>query len=483
MEHFDADIRDSVVVKIIHGSWKREDRNKQGIDDACARRANLQAIQAYLPDTYGTHHTKMIVLFRRDSIAEIIIHTANMQAGDWMHATQAVWRSPELKEGGSPPSSTPQPSHEPGLGSGPRFKIDLVRYLRAYGKKLEALVQELQKYDFSSIRGALVASVPSKVRGPFEEGADTIARGHPAMYHIVRHIAHQRRTREGVGAALTPLQRQNHIVCQCSSVARLRAGWLQEILYEITKHDGPTKRDKYQRIEVSEANAVKFSVVYPTEADIGNSLDGYGCGSSIHMNIQSVGHQKQVEALRPHLCRWTRGHGMHALRDEAAPHIKTYINFRKEPTAMNPTPVINWALLTSANLSIQAWGTEAKMPAENGRKSKFNDAEAEVHVQSFELGVLVWPELWAPDVMGPDMMPLQPAQPCAMVPVFGKDLPDTADVPVEVDRYGHAVTSSIVVGMRMPYDLPLTPYTPDDVPWSPNVPHSTPDRYGMTWPR
>ncbi|KAI5277884.1 tyrosyl-DNA phosphodiesterase 1, partial [Ascosphaera aggregata] len=93
--------------------------------------------------------------------------------------SQAVWKSPLLPklEGSSnsgvvtPASArnTPQtPVSEPiaaPLGSGKRFKRDLLAYLRYYGtKKTGKIVTQLERYDFSAVRGALIASVPSKQR-------------------------------------------------------------------------------------------------------------------------------------------------------------------------------------------------------------------------------------------------------------------------------------------------------------------------------
>lgn len=463
MQHFDPDIRNTVAVKIIHGSWKSEDRNKQGIDDACRRWPNVSAIQVYLPDAFGTHHTKMIVLFRHDDIAEVIIHTANMQAGDWTYATQAAWRSPplelvkngnsnwvppeelgsplELVKGASPHGGLPEDLR---VGSGERFKWDYARYLKAYGKKLDHLVTEISKYDFSEIRGALIGSVPSRITNVYaEDNAETW--GHPAVYHTLKHAR---------GAALygsASASNFPHIVAQCSSVATLNAGWLEDTLLHAVKSMQPNAKHS-------------LSIVYPTAPDIARSQAGYSCGGSIHMKIATPAHQKQVTALFPHLCRWTRStNGKHALRENSAPHIKTYISFENEPTTQAPTPAINWALLTSANLSIHAWGTEPKMPtaAKGSKKPKFNAEDAEVHIQSYELGVLVWPDLWADAVQGGR---------CAMVPTFGKDMPSKTT--------GQAGT---VVGLRMPYDLPLTKYTTGDVPWSPGVPHPEPDRYGRTY--
>lgn len=442
MQHFDADIRDAVSVKIIHGSWRKEDRNKHYIDDACRRWANVDAIQAYLPDAYGTHHTKMIVLFSHDDKAEIIIHTANMQAGDWKHATQAVWRSPPLQQGTPSANGGPQSLR---LGSGTRFKHDFLRYLGAYGKKLANLTQEISKYDFSQIRGALIGSVPSKIKDVCQANArDTW--GHPALRHALKEMRCQTQT--------TNSQRPPaHIVSQCSSVSTLKAGWLENVLFRAMDDD----------------LASSFSIVYPTGPDVRNSLDGYGCGSSIHMKISSPAHQKQVAAIRPHLCRWTKGilpTTQSSRRDLCAPHIKTYISFKSKPTASTPAPAINWALLTSANLSIQAWGTDAKIPTKKGTKPTFDATEAEVHIQSYELGVLVWPELWA------EADAESRSGDCVMVPTFGRNLPQGSTLG----------GPSTIVGLRMPYDLPLTPYTATDIPWSPNVPHLEPDRYGMTWP-
>lgn len=66
----DEDVRDTVQVKIIHGSWKKEDSNKARIDAATQRYGNVQSITAYMPEAYGTHHSKMIIVFRHDELAQ-----------------------------------------------------------------------------------------------------------------------------------------------------------------------------------------------------------------------------------------------------------------------------------------------------------------------------------------------------------------------------------------------------------------------------
>jgi tyrosyl-DNA phosphodiesterase-1 len=92
----------------------------------------------------------------------VIIHTANMIQGDWTNMTQAVWRSPLLPLEKSKPSSRAQ-TECPEFGSGPRFKRDLLAYLKAYGpSKTGSLVRQLNGFDFEAVRAALVASVPSR---------------------------------------------------------------------------------------------------------------------------------------------------------------------------------------------------------------------------------------------------------------------------------------------------------------------------------
>jgi len=84
-----------------------------------------------------------------------------MIPGDWTNMTQAVWQSPLL-----PLSKLDDPAASQAhtkIGAGARFKRDIIAYLKAYGpNKTGKLVQQLQRYDFSAVRAALVASVPSR---------------------------------------------------------------------------------------------------------------------------------------------------------------------------------------------------------------------------------------------------------------------------------------------------------------------------------
>jgi tyrosyl-DNA phosphodiesterase-1 len=88
MNQFDEDVRRLVNVKVVHGSWKKESPNRIMIDvslhspeitrgrnidmfqETCSRHPNVEPIIAYMPDPFGTHHSKMMILLRHDDLAQ-----------------------------------------------------------------------------------------------------------------------------------------------------------------------------------------------------------------------------------------------------------------------------------------------------------------------------------------------------------------------------------------------------------------------------
>ncbi|KAJ6077435.1 uncharacterized protein N7446_000371 [Penicillium canescens] len=385
MSQFDEDTRGLVKVRVVHGSWQRESANKIRIEEACARYPNVEPIVAYMPEAFGTHHSKMMVLLRHDDLAQVVIHTANMIPMDWTNMTQAVWRSPLLPQN---PSSVPETDSP--IGSGSRFKRDLLAYLKAYGpSKTGPLVQQLETYDFEAVRAALVASVPSK-----QHASDS-------------------NSEEGT-----------------------LWGWL-------------ALKDLMSRIPIKNTNQDKKRAP--------KSLT----------SSSSAAQQKQLAYMRPYLCQWagdgpTSGTYIDLSGDEppkweagrarAAPHIKTYIRFRDGMESMD------WAMVSSANLSTQAWGAGV-------------NSAGEVRICSWEIGVVVWPGLFGDcaDEGGE----------AVMVPTFKKDRPSMPSETEEKEK-GEG-TASVVVGFRMPYDLPLTRYGATDEPWCATASHELPDWRGQSW--
>ncbi|KAJ9609791.1 hypothetical protein H2200_006119 [Cladophialophora chaetospira] len=462
LNFFDADIRSQVKVKVIHGSWKKEDANKQAIDDACRRWENVEAATAYLPDPFGTHHSKMIVLFTHDDMSQVVIHTANMLAQDWTNLTQAAWMSPTL-----PLLAEKENAVVGKIGSGSRFKHDLQAYLAAYGSKTKALRDLIAQFDFSSVRGALIASVPSHMKDySITKDANALLDqklwGYPSLHRAL--------------SSILPRQQEastSHIVCQISSIATLPQTWLNQFFPFL--YGKSTPESTQQQLDSS-----RVSIIYPTPSNVASSLNGYASGGSIHTKAQSPAHLKQISSLRSSLCQWKQVSSgkARAGRHEAAPHIKTYVSFAAKPTQEKPVQDVQWALLTSANLSQQAWGTLRET-------GKGKHKEKEVVVQSYEIGVLVWPGLFAEDFDTGDeagtsrasgVVP-RSSETIRMVPVFGKDVPTTS----EADIYGVTPTADTIVGLRLPYDLPLTPYAASDMPWSPQGTYQQPDRFGRSW--
>ncbi|CZR62294.1 related to TDP1 Tyr-DNA phosphodiesterase [Phialocephala subalpina] len=422
MEAFDSDVKDLVKVHVIHGFWKQEDEQRLRLKKQAERYPNITLHTAYMPEMFGTHHTKMLVLLRHDDTAQIIIHTANMIAFDWTNMAQAVWQSPLLP---LLPKDAPEPPDSPPIGSGERFKVDFLNYLRAYdGKRTicKPLVDQLSKYDFSEIRAALVGSVPGKQ--PTESDSPT-QWGWP-----------------GLTQALSSVQVQGNeseIVVQISSIATLGAkdDWLDKTLFKAL---GKSK---------NEMKKPKFKIIFPTADEIRRSLNGYASGSAIHTKIQSAQQQKQLHYMKPLFCHWAGDGAQHAEkpqpthdagRKRAAPHIKTYTRFSDCSRS-----TIDWMLVTSANLSKQAWG-EARNSA------------GDIRVCSYELGVLVWPALFG--------------EKATMVPTFKTDTPTINAVKPVTD---------LIVGARMPYDFPLVPYAKGDDPWVATASYTRPDWKGETW--
>jgi tyrosyl-DNA phosphodiesterase-1 len=464
------------------------------------RYPNIDLIGAYLPDPFGTHHSKMLVLFRHDDHAQIIIHTANMIPKDWTNMTQAVWQSPLL-----PLSTDAAVSSEANpIGSGNRFRTDIIRYLHSYEKRLHKLTDQLALYDFSGIRAAFLGSAPSREVVDAADPSSQTSFGWVGLRQILSRVPSKSHTTSKTSP---------HIVMQVSSIATLGAAptWLLHLQSVLAQ--------SYTPQQPLSMLTTRFNIIFPTAEEVRISLDGYASGGSIHTKIQSTQQQKQLQYLHPLLCHWKSQQfpaprspseaRKEAYRGRAAPHIKTYIRFSD---ATHKT--IDWALVTSANLSKQAWGDAV-------------NKDGAVRIQSYETGVLVWPELFASSNKNCEV---------SMVPVFGNDVPGVEHAPVEPSGQpqsgslndkdedeeetedkggdlgndeeetedeieqvcqekilspkdkgkGNAPQRStdrkrILVGFRMPYDLPLSPYGATEVPWCATQTYTEPDWMGRAW--
>jgi tyrosyl-DNA phosphodiesterase-1 len=317
----------------------------------------------------------------------VIIHTANMIRFDWTNMTQAAWISPLLPL--AKDSDTPAPI-------GDAFKKDLLEYFAFYGKtRTGPLVDQLKGYSFSSVKAVFIGSVPGRHK------VSEAKWGWPKL------------RKELLKIPASSTEKTPKIFAQCSSIATLGANntWLTPVFFKALSAT-KTKPSKKPN----------FGIIFPTAQEIRDSLNGYASGSSIHLRTASQQQQKQLTYIKPLLHHWSSPPGTEATlagRDLAAPHIKTYIRFAEDPKGADTN--IDWALLTSANLSTQAWGAAEK--------------DGMVRICSYEAGVLVYPELFGDDV--------------TMKPGFLKDTTEDEKV----------------VPFRMPYGLPVAKYGPRDQVW------------------
>lgn len=265
-----------------------------------------------MPEMFGTHHSKMLILLRHDDTAQVVIHTANMIPRDWTNMTQSIWLSPRLpllRGGVNTTKSTPAPAQidyeDLPEGSGDKFKADLLSYLRAYDKRrtiCKPLVQQLQRYDFSSIRGTLIASVPGRHQ-MHDRSATTW--GWAALRRALESVPLQQQQQElrGGGGGKTTTATPE-VVVQISSIATLGPAdsWLRGTLFDaMSKGKG---NGKGEAAAAPLAPKPRFRVVFPTPDEIRASLDGYASGGSIHTKIQSAQQAKQLLYLKPLFCHW-----------------------------------------------------------------------------------------------------------------------------------------------------------------------------------
>jgi tyrosyl-DNA phosphodiesterase-1 len=116
---------------------------------------------------YGTHHTKMMLLFYKDGL-KVVIHTANLIPRDWGLKTQGtgsgtrgqmwcvVCCRPRSRHGASAVAGVWESPLLPRLASAPTcdaFGQDLLAYLAAYTHpRVKELAEKVAAFDFSAVQ-------------------------------------------------------------------------------------------------------------------------------------------------------------------------------------------------------------------------------------------------------------------------------------------------------------------------------------------
>ncbi|CAA7394486.1 unnamed protein product [Spirodela intermedia] len=220
---------------------------------------------------------------------------------------------------------------------------------------------------------------------------------------------------------------------QFSSLGSLDEKWLSE--FALSLSSGVSSDN-------SPLGLGKAQIIWPTVEDVRCSLEGYASGSAIPSPLKNV----EKEFLKKYWAKWRANH---TGRCHAMPHIKSYTRYNGQKLA--------WFLLTSANLSKAAWGALQKN-------------NSQLFIRSYELGVLFLPSKLQGHAL-PNFSTL--VGQCS----------NTRLVTLGGLGTGQADSSTNVISIPVPYELPPQPYTPEDVPWSWERRYTKKDVHGQVWPR
>ncbi|XP_050327874.1 probable tyrosyl-DNA phosphodiesterase [Bactrocera neohumeralis] len=200
----------------------------------------------------------------------------------------------------------------------------------------------------------------------------------------------------------TTVDARTPVICQSSSI-----GSLGPNIQSWVQHDFLNSLRKHSGAQ-GLTHFPPFKMIYPSFANVNSSHDGLLGGGCLPYGANTNDKQSW---LRGHLFQWS---SKQRFRSQAMPHIKSYTRMKLEDQS------IYWFMLTSANLSKAAWGAFNK---------NVNIASS-LRILNFEAGVLFLPRF----VTGEETFPL-----------------------------GHVRDG--IPPFPLPYDVPLTPYAPDDKPF------------------
>ncbi|KAK7405871.1 hypothetical protein VNO78_07482 [Psophocarpus tetragonolobus] len=410
-------------VLVIHGeSDGRVDYIKR------SKPANWILHKPSLPISFGTHHSKAMLLIYSQGV-RVIVHTANLIYVDWNNKSQGLWMQ----------DFPWKDQHSLSKGSG--FENDLVEYLSMlkwpeFSVKLPSLGSVsvcpsfFRKFDYSDARVRLIASVPG-----YHSGTSLKKWGHMKLRSLLQECTFDEEFKK------SPL------VYQFSSLGSLDEKWMTELASSMS---AGLSEDKTQ-LGMGEPQ-----IIWPTVEDVRGSLEGYAAGSAIPSPLKNV----EKAFLKKYWARWKADH---TGRCRAMPHIKTFARYNNQSLA--------WFLLTSANLSKAAWGALQKN-------------NTQLMIRSYELGVLFLPSLFKQRgsvfsctsnvTLSEDKWPARESS----------ELKKTKLVTLSGHKKESMRSSSeVIIPLPLPYELPPLPYSSQDVPWSWDRQYNKKDVYGQVWPR
>ncbi|CAN6552831.1 unnamed protein product [Malus baccata var. baccata] len=378
-----------------------------------------------LPISFGTHHSKAMILVYPRGV-RIIVHTANYIHVDWNNKSQGLWMQ----------DFPWKDQNNPSKGCG--FESDLIDYLSAL-KWPEFSVNFpnlgsfkinpsfFKKFDYSDAAVRLIASVPG-----YHTGNNMKKWGHMKLRTVLQECIFDKEFRK------SPL------AYQFSSLGSLDEKWMAEFASSMSS--GLSE----DRTPLGPGEPL---IIWPTVEDVRCSLEGYAAGNAIPSPLKNV----EKDFLKKYWAKWRASH---TGRCRAMPHIKTFARYNGQKLA--------WFLLTSANLSKAAWGALQKN-------------NSQLMIRSYELGILFLPRKTCSFGFS-----------CTSNGVPSKDKSGRSETSeasrttlVTLNWQGNRNTdsSSEVIKLPVPYELPPQPYTAEDVPWSWDRRYNKKDVYSQVWPR
>ncbi|XP_030383051.1 probable tyrosyl-DNA phosphodiesterase isoform X1 [Scaptodrosophila lebanonensis] len=200
-----------------------------------------------------------------------------------------------------------------------------------------------------------------------------------------------------------PVDDRIPVICQSSSIGSLGANVQTWIQQDVLNS---LRKDSSPLGRLRQLPP--FKMIYPSFGNVASSHDGMLGGGCLPYSKNTNDKQPW---LKSYLQQWKSSD---RYRSQAMPHIKSYTRFNLEEQCAY------WFVLTSANLSKAAWGSF----------NKNSNIQPILRIANYEAGVLFLPRF----VTGEDTFPLVNAR--DGIPAF-----------------------------PLPYDVPLTPYGPDDTPF------------------
>ncbi|XP_069030515.1 tyrosyl-DNA phosphodiesterase 1 isoform X1 [Embiotoca jacksoni] len=365
VQQYPPEFRDRPVL-IVHGD-KRE--AKARLVQQAQPFPHVRFCQAKLDIAFGTHHTKMMLLWYEEGF-RVVILTSNLIRADWYQKSQGMWMSPLFPR--LPKGSSASAGESPTF-----FKRDLLDYLASYrAQELEEWIQQIKEHDLSETRVYLVGSSPGRYVGP-----DMERWGHLRMRKLLYEHTDP-----------VPDEERWPVIGQFSSIGSMGLDKTKWLAAEFQRTLTTLGRSSLR-------SDAPVHLLYPSVEDVRTSLEGYPAGGSLPYSIQTA--QKQLW-LHSYFHRWkanTTG------RSHAMPHIKTYMRASPDFTQLA------WFLVTSANLSKAAWGALEKN-------------NTQVMVRSYELGVLYVPSAFNMKTFPVDKNPFPVSSSSSGFPV-PFDLPPT----------------------------------------------------------